>query len=140
MSNLLSEGQGDILLFLEELAGVKELLRESSRQLVRIERRVKAAFPGVNATQSRTVRPVSSGRSRLDEVSALAVIDDLKAKASKGEQIEAKLRDYSVKPELQIIARILGMTNAKLPPKDELVKRISTRLRQSVSVAAGMHN
>ena len=43
----------------------------------------------------------------------------------------------TVKNELAVLARELGMTNTKLPPKDELVRRISTRLRQKASVASG---
>jgi hypothetical protein len=37
-----------------------------------------------------------------------------------------------------LIAKALGMTNDKLPPKDELVRRISTRIRQSASVTTGI--
>ena len=139
-SNSLGQDQTDILLFAEELADVKELLREASRQLLRIERRVKVAFPGAVSNRSRTRSSASSDRTRLDETAAREVINKLKVGVTKGEQIETKLRDYTVKPELQFIARLLGMTNTKLPPKDELVRRISTRLRQSVSVAAGIHD
>ncbi len=45
----------------------------------------------------------------------------------------------SVKNELAVLARPLGMTNTRLPPKDDLVQRISTRLRQSAVVARGMY-
>jgi hypothetical protein len=125
----------DILLFAEELAEVKALLREASRQLLRIERRVTAAFPGAISKRSRTKQ--SSEKRGLDEAAAQLLIDRLKDSAAKGEQIEEKLRDFAVKPELQFIARILGMTNSKLPPKDELVRRISTRIRQSASLRSG---
>jgi hypothetical protein len=75
----------------------------------------------------------------LDEPAARNVIAHLKRQVAKGEQIETELKRYLVKPDLQMVARILGMTNAKLPPKDQLVRQISTRLRQSVSVTAGFH-
>ncbi|MBI3702385.1 MAG: hypothetical protein HY244_00695 [Rhizobiales bacterium] len=93
----------------------------------------------MKASRAQTKHSSSEKRLRLDEAAAQQVIASLKERISKGEQIESQLTDYSVKPNLQIIARILGMTNVKLPPKDELVRRISTRLRQSVSVTTGFH-
>jgi hypothetical protein len=140
MSSGQSQTHDEVRSLLDELVNVKEMLREASRQLLRIERRVVAAFPGVAANSSRTGKGRSRQRSRLDERAARQVIADLKAAVAKGEQVEVKLRDYSVKPDLQLVAGILGMTNTKLPPKDELIRRISTRLRQSVSVTAGIHN
>jgi hypothetical protein len=131
----LDEKEG-VRLLVGELPSVKEIIREASRQLARIERRVRAAFPGV-ATNVHRGRSKSMRSTHLDEQTAQSVIATLKASASKGVQIENLLRDYSVKPDLQMVARILGMTNTKLPPKDELVRRISTRIRQSVSVTAG---
>jgi len=128
----------EIRLLVQELADVKEVLRENSRQLLRIERRVKEAFPAV-AASVRTARFSSGKITHLDEPGARNVIAHLKQQVAKGEQIETDLKRYLVKPDLQMVARILSMTNAKLPPKDELVRRISTRIRQSVSVTAGFH-
>jgi hypothetical protein len=137
-NNLSTPSQDEIRLLVQELADVKELLRENSRQLQRIERQVKVAFPSA-AASVRTARTSSGKRTHLDEPAAQKVIAHLKEQVVKGEQIETELKRYLVKPDLQIVARILGMTNTKLPPKDELVRRISTRLRQSVSVTAGFH-
>ncbi len=135
-----SPNQEDIRSLLEELRAVKEILKDVSRQLLRIERRAKAAIPsGESARTDRTRQSGSEKRPPLDEHSAQQVIESLKERVSKGEQIEMQLRDFSVKPDLHTIARLLGMTNTKLPPKDELVRRISTRLRQSVSVTTGIH-
>lgn len=130
--------QDDIRLLVKELADVKEVLQENSRQLLRIERQVKAVLSGV-APRNGSRQPAPKKRQHLDEPVARRVIDDLKLRASKGEQIETELRGYLVKPDLQILARILGMTNAKLPPKDELIRRISSRLRQSAVLTAGFH-
>jgi hypothetical protein len=139
MSNDISTpGHDEIRLLVQELADVKEVLRENSRQLLRIERRVKAAFPAI-AVSVRTARSSSGKRTHLDEPAARNVIAHLKQQVAKGEQIETELKRYLVKPDLQMVARILGMTNTKLPPKDQLVRQISTRLRQSVSVTAGFH-
>jgi len=135
--------QEEIRLLIKELADVKEVLQQNSRQLLRIERQLKALFPDAapaprngNGRSTSTSKPANK-RQPLDEPVARRVIDDLKIRASKGEQIEAELRGYVVKPDLQMLARILGMTNAKLPPKDELIKRISSRLRQSAAVTSG---
>ena len=137
--DLTGSNQNDARLLLQELADIKEVLRETSRQLLRIERRIKASFPVVAAGSSRIGRSVAEKKAQLDEHTVQQVIAGLKERVSKGEQIEAYLRNYRVKPDLQLVARVLGMTNAKLPPKDELVRRISTRLRQSVSVTTGFH-
>lgn len=138
-SNLPTPNQDDVRALLEELGAIKEILREASRQLLRIERRVRAAIPGTAGASADRIRQSGSGKKlHLNEQTARQVIENLKERVSKGEQVETQLRDYSVKPDLQIFARILGMTNTKLPPKDELVRRISTRLRQSVSVTTGI--
>jgi hypothetical protein len=137
-NNHSSLDRDEIRLLVKELAEIKGVLQESSRQLLRIERRVTAAFP-TTAPSERTGRSASEKRRYLDEQAAHHVIANLKVRASKGEQIETELRGYVVKPDLQFVARILGMTNTKLPPKDELVRLISTRLRQSASVTAGFH-
>jgi hypothetical protein len=123
--------QEAILLLSDDIAEVKALLREASQQLLRIERRLKAALP--------QRAPVSKKpRQQIDEQEAREVINQLKERVLRGEQIESRLRGFSVRPELQRIARVLGMTNTKLPPKDELIRRISTRLRQGVSVTSAI--
>jgi hypothetical protein len=137
IGNPLNADKEEVQLLVQELTSIKEIIREASRQLARIERRIRAAFPSVASEIRGRERARSNKGPHLNEQSAQGVIAALKASATKGEQIENLLRDYSVRPDLQMVARALGMTNAKLPPKDELVRRISTRIRQSVSVAAG---
>ena len=133
-NNPSSPNQNDIRSLLEELGAVKEILRELSRQLLRMERRVRVAIPATaGASPNRMKRP------HLNEQTARQILEKLKERVSKGEQVEAQLREYSVKPDLQTFAKLLGMTNTKLPPKDELVRRISTRLRQAVSVTSRIH-
>jgi hypothetical protein len=120
-----------ILLVSDDIAEVKALLRQASQQLLRIERQLKAALP-------QRIPVPKKPRQRIDEQGAGEVINRLKERLLRGEQIEGQLRVFTVKPELQRIARLLGMTNTKLPPKDELIRRISTRLRQGVSVTSGI--
>ena len=128
-----ADNQDDLELLVLELSEVKGILRELSQQVLRIERRVKAALPAPQR-QSK-----SNPRQRLDEGAARRAISRLRERARGGEQIESELRDMTVKNELAVMARELGMTNAKLPPKDDLVRRISTRLRQSASVVSSIH-
>jgi hypothetical protein len=113
-----------------ELREIKDLLKDISRELSRIERRAEVVFPKApKGTRSKTAP--------LDEEAARALVAHLTEKVGRGEDVDPTLRGYKVKPDLQAIASILGMTNAKLPPKAELVQRISTRLRQSSSVKHG---
>lgn len=44
----------------------------------------------------------------------------------------------TVKNELAVLARELGLTNTKLPAKDDLVRRIATRIRQGSIVTRGL--
>ena len=134
-SNPSNPNQDEIRSLLEELRTVKEILGEVSRQLLRMERRVRAAVPSPN----RIGQAGSRKRPHLNEETARQVIEKLKETVSKGGQVETQLRDYSVKPDLQTFAKLLGMTNTKLPPKDELVRRISARLRQAVLVTSRIH-
>ena len=99
----------------------------------RIERRVKAALPPSRQTTK------ADRSSPMDETAARRMVDRLTERAKGGEQIESELRRMTVKKELAILARNLGMTNTRLPPKDDLVRRISTRLRQRASVVSGIH-
>ena len=115
-----------------EVSDVKETLREMSRQILRIERRVNAALPRSNDA------PSSPGRPKLDTESARRTISRLKERAGNGGQIEGDLRRMTVKNELAVLARELGLTNTKLPAKDDLVRRIATRIRQGSIVTRGL--
>ncbi len=128
-----ADNQDELELLVLELSEVKGILRELSQQVLRVERRVKAALPASQKPSK------SNPRQRLDESAARRTISRLRERARGGEQIENELRNMKVKDELAVMARELGMTNAKLPPKDDLIRRISTRLRQSASVVSSIH-
>ncbi len=115
-----------------EISELRDALRELSRQALRIERRVAAALP------ARQERKTANGKASASKGTAQEQLAGLTERAMRGEQIENDLRKMKVKGELEILARQLGMTNRRLPPKDDLVRRISTRLRQSASVTAGI--
>ena len=128
-----TEQQDELEMLVLELSEVKGVLRELSQQILRIERRAKAALP-----PSSQPKQASNLRRHMDGNAARRIIGRLTEHAKNGEPIERELRQMSVKGELCALARELGMTNTKLPPKDELVRRISSRLRQKVAVAVGI--
>ena len=115
-------------LFLEILE-MRNVLHEMSQQLVRIERRVRITLP-----KSEHRLSLRRQKIKLDEATAKREVEKLKESVKNGVQIEDELRKMSVKNELAMIARELGMTNTALPPKNDLIRRISSRVRQAVSV------
>ena len=130
--NIYPEPGEELKLLALELSKVKNILHELSQQMLRIERRVRVALPP-------SQKPTNSSNLRkLDENAASSTINDLTERAKKGEQIENELRGMTVKNGLAVLARELGMTNTKLPPKDELIRRISTRIRQRAHVVYGI--
>jgi len=126
----------DIRALRQEIEALREVVQEVARQLLRIERRVRAAIPGAVGRRPKT----GTNRPHVIEQTIPKIIEELKSKIQRDEQIDGQLRQYLVKPELEALARNLGIAGAKLPPKDELIRRISARLRQSVLVAAGITN
>ena len=115
-----------------EISELRGILREISLQVLRIERRIRSVLP--HSELSKTTRV---GKSR-DPHFAKGVIVRLTKRAKEGAQIENELRRMTVKRELASLARELGMTNRELPPKDDLIRRIATRIRQKASVAYGI--
>jgi hypothetical protein len=78
-NNPSSPNQDDIRSLLEELGTVKEILRELSRQLLRMERRVRIAIPATaSASASRMKRPHLNGQT------AREILEKLKEGVSKG--------------------------------------------------------
>lgn len=114
-----------------ELADIKETLRDLSKQVLRIERRVDAALP----RPGKQAKPMR--RAKLEDSAARQTLARMKEDAIKGLRIEDELRRMTVKNELVVLARELGLTNTRLPPKDGLVRLIATRIRQGAIVARG---
>ena len=127
------EQQNDIESLALEISEIKVTLREISQQILRIDRRVRAVLPSPKKT---VVNSVSTNCIEMKK--AQSIINELTKHARDGQQIEDDLRSMNMKYELSIIARELGMTNKKLPPKHDLVRRISARIRQRVSVETGI--
>ena len=131
-NNAFTEPGEELKLLALELSEVKNILRELSQQILRVERRVRVALPSSQKSLG------SNGFKQLDNSAVSSTINDLTERAKKGEQIEDELRHMTVKNGLAVLARELGMTNTKLPPKDELIRRISTRIRQRAHVVYGI--
>ena len=130
--NIYPEPGEELELLALELSEVKNILRELSQQVLRVERRVRAALPSSQKS------PASNGLKQLDKSAVSSTISQLTERAKKGEQIEDELRGMTVKDGLVVLARELGMTNTKLPPKDELIRRLSSRIRQRAQVVYGI--
>ena len=129
--NISIKGKEELELLALEISDAKSALREISQQMLRIERRIKGALHSPRSA-------AKGARERLDANRVRAIIDQMTECAATGMQIENELRRMTVRDELAILARELGMTNTKLPPKDELIRRISTRIRQRASVKSGI--
>lgn len=130
--NIYPEPGEELELLALELSEVRNILRELSQQVLRVERRVRAALPSSQKS------PASNGLKQLDKSAVSSTISQLTERAKKGEQIEDELRGMTVKDGLVVLARELGMTNTKLPPKDELIRRLSSRIRQRAQVVYGI--
>lgn len=131
--NIRNEQRDELELLALEISEVKCILREVSQQISRIDRRVRVAL-----SSSENIVGKNTPK-RLETKETHTIVTELTKRAGAGEQIEHALTRMNVKGELAILARELGMTNTKLPPKHDLVRRISTRIRQRASVQASIH-
>lgn len=132
--NLIGDRPGDVKRLAAEVAELKGVLRDISQQIRRIERRIDAVLPaGKRLGKSRKTNgaPHAKKHVAVSETVARQLIKELTETLRHNQGIESRLRDMTVKNELTAIARVLGMTNTKLPPKTELIGTIVTRLRQS---------
>ncbi len=129
---LSSKDREEVELLALEISELRGVLREISQQVLRIERRIRSILPHSEVG----ARPrLGTHRERHFDKN---IINHLTERAKEGAQIENELRRMTVKHELAKVARELGMTNTKLPPKDDLIRRIATRIRQRASVADGI--
>ena len=128
-----NEQQDELELLTLEISEVKCVLREVSQQISRIDRRVRAALPSSESLFGKNPPKC------LETKETHTIVTELTKRARAGEQIEHALTRMNVKGELSVLARELGMTNKKLPPKHDLVRRIATRIRQRASVQASIH-
>lgn len=112
----------------QELAELKDIMREVSSRVRRVERRVESVL----------APPATAFRARMQQLRTLEethrLIDHLIERAGADEQIEDELGNYSVKGGLAEVARELGLANTRLPPRDDLIPIIATRLREIAHV------
>jgi len=125
-----------------ELGAVKELLREVSRQLGRLELRVKRAFPATYPAGPReAARGGSSSRPAptISAGEALRVYEELVQLARTGArgEIQSRLASMGV-PDLELMRRELGVSlGSKKPSKKLLIPAIQARISESFMI--GQH-
>lgn len=125
-----------------EISDLKNVLVGLTHQARRIERRIDAVLPEKTKLRknARAENNAAATANKFDEDKIKLVVDKLKEKIIAHQDIQAELRAMNVKYDLRPIARYFGMTNGPLPPKDELILNIITRLRQSVMIGENMRN
>lgn len=123
-----------------ELHETKDVLRELSGKLTRIETRLKRVFPEAFAARNRVTKErVASGQAEptLTPESALAMYEQLVQTARVGHIEEARQRLLALPvPDLSVLRRELGAPLAKKKPSQRaLVESILGRVRESVMLS-----
>ena len=119
----------------KEVTDLKGVLQDISQQIRRIERRIDYVLPHEKRSQTRKASNGVKKTPTMSETNTRETIERMKQHLYDEKpvaEIQSELRKMNVKRELTPIAREFGMTNAALPPKDELIMRIITRIQQSV--------
>jgi hypothetical protein len=125
-----------------ELGGVKDLVREVSAQLGRIETRMKRAFPSAfAATAFKQARGASVRQEPgMSAEEALRVYEELvdRARAGARPEVQARLSGMAA-PDLDLIRRELGIPlGSKKPSRKALVSLVLSRINESVMI--GQHS
>jgi hypothetical protein len=123
---------------LEELAALRELMRDIAKKLTNIETRTKRAFPGV-ATKRAARRGEANGdpNPTLSAQDALALYDQVVQLAKSGAHEEAtdRVAQQSL-PDLVVLLKELGLPLGKSKPsKKRLTNAILGRVKQSVMLS-----
>lgn len=143
-TEFINENPKKIEILAGEVTALKDILVDVTQQVRRIERRIDLALPEDSKAKSRKSPSDKNARATnpqtLSEAKVEQLISRLKEQIIAGQDIHSELRGMTVKYELTPIARYFGMTNTALPPKDELVPNIVTRIRQSVMVGENVRN
>lgn len=125
----------------DEISELKEILREVSRKLTRIETKVKRG--GISATPKVSESTVSQPDETTDKptnLSAEQVIQiyeqlRLKAKNGKEEEVRKKLLSMTA-TDLSLICLELGMPpTAKNPSRKKMIEVILGRIKQSLMLS-----
>ncbi len=128
----------------DEITELKEILREVSRKLTRIETKVKrggiAASPKVSVSTETTVSQPDETTEKPANLSTEQVIQiyeqlRLKAKNGKEEEVRKKLLSMNA-TDLSLICLELGMPpTAKNPSRKKMIEVILGRIKQSLMLS-----
>ena len=109
---------------LDELAVLRELLREISGRLSRLEMRAKRAFPAVVVTRKETKR-ANNGRNLLPQITAaeaLQIYDHVVEEARAGEHKKATdLLEQLPLPDLLLLHKEVGLTRSESKPSRKAI-------------------
>jgi hypothetical protein len=119
---------------LQELATLRELIREIARKLTNIEARTKRAFPSI-ATRRAAGRAQAKANvtPTISAPDALALYDQVVELAKSGAHDQAmdRLAQQSI-PDLVVLSKELGLPIGKSKPsRNRLTKAILGRVKQS---------
>jgi len=130
-ANFIGDRPDDVKRLATEVADLKSVLEGMLQQVRRVERRIDLALPEA-AKAKRGAGNGAAKNAAMGVRQARQTIDRLTEALRDKQPIQTELRGMTVKHQLQPIARELGIADAPLPAKMELVARIMTRLRQRI--------
>jgi hypothetical protein len=121
---------------LDELTSTKQVLREISDRVGRMEKRVKRAFPAVSAQRDRVRKEAENRRTNQPPFSAeqaYRLFDEivLSMKADQADLALKKLDGIS-SDNLELVAKELGISVGTKPNRGKLERMIAGRARESV--------
>lgn len=121
----------DVKRLATEVADLKSVLEGMLQQVRRVERRIDLVLPeGVKAKRGKVGNGAT--KSTLNASQARQIVDRLTEELRDKKPVQTELRSMTMKYQLQPIARELGIADAPLPAKTELIARIMTHLRQRI--------
>lgn len=120
-----------------EIRELKEIVREVSGKLGRIETRMKRAFPEAFVVTPRRRDSILHGTSTLSPQQALQIYDELVESARGGdrENVQRRLNEVDV-ADLWLMVRELGVSlGKKKPSRKSLTAAIIARINESVMLS-----
>jgi hypothetical protein len=121
---------------LQELATLRELIRDIAKKLTNIEARTKRAFPSI-ATKRVAGRAQANVTASLSATDALALYDQVVELAKTGvhDQATDRLAQQSI-PDLVVLSKELGLPTGKSKPsRKRLTNAILGRVKQSLMLS-----
>lgn len=121
----------------QEIAQVREIMRDVLNRLSQIERHAKRAVGESGKPQGARPSKASTYKASLKSADAIKVFDDLVSlwRAKGGEPVATRLNSFALQ-DLQILASEIGLPSGKKAPKKRLISSIVGRINESLMLAA----